>query len=315
MPKIVTRAQKKESYDRKFCELLERFDKAFIVHADNVGSKQFQNIRAALREQGDTVILMGKNTMMKRCLRLYIDRTGNDKWSGLLEILVGNVGIVFTAMSLTDVRDKIDEFRVGAPARAGVIAPCSVGVSAGPTGMDPKQTGFFQALNIQTKIVKAQIEIVNAVTVIEEGDKVNPTQAALLDKLKIMPFEYKMNIRSFLEGGKLVDAKVLAITAEDIMESFSAAALNITKLSLGSGYIVSSATPHLLINAFKNLAGAAITADYDFPALAALKSAAAAAPRAGGAAAAGAPAAAEAAPEPEEDVDMGDLFGGGDDDY
>ena len=44
--------------------------------------------------------------------------------------------------------------------------------------------------------------------------------------------------------------------------------------------------------------------------------AASAAP-AGGAAAAGAPAEAEKPKEeePEEDVDMGDLFGGGDDDY
>lgn len=46
MPKVVTRQQKKESYDKKFCELLEKYDKAFVVHADNVGSKQFQEIRA-----------------------------------------------------------------------------------------------------------------------------------------------------------------------------------------------------------------------------------------------------------------------------
>jgi len=58
--------------------------------------------------------------------------------------------------------------------------------------MDPKQTGFFQALNIATKIQKGQIEIVNEVVVINEGDKVSMSQAALLDKLKICPFEYKM---------------------------------------------------------------------------------------------------------------------------
>ena len=40
--------------------------------------------------------------------------------------------------------------------------------------MDPKQTGFFQALNIATKIVRAQIEIINPVKVINEGDKVLP---------------------------------------------------------------------------------------------------------------------------------------------
>ena len=94
--------------------------------------------------------------------------------------------------------------------------------------------------------------------------------------------------------------------------------MNITQLSLGSGYLVQSAMPHVLCNAFKNLAGAALAADYSFPALDKLKSAAAAGPATGGGGAKPAAAAAAAAPEveeePEEDVDMGGLFGGGDDD-
>ena len=190
----------------------------------------------------------------------------------------------------------------------------------GPTGMDPKQTQFFQALNIATKIQRAQIEIVNPVTVITEGDKISQSQAALLDKLKICPFEYKMNIRKFMDGGKIFDAKVLSITSEDILESFSLGGMNLTQLSLGSGYLIPSAMPHVLCNAFKNLAGAALAADYSFPALEKLKSSAAAGPATGGggapkAAAAEAAAEEPAEEEPEEDVDMGGLFGGDDEDY
>jgi len=33
-------------YDAKLCGYLEEYDRAFIVHADNVGSKQFMDIRA-----------------------------------------------------------------------------------------------------------------------------------------------------------------------------------------------------------------------------------------------------------------------------
>jgi len=77
--------------------------------------------------------------------------------------------------------------------------------------------------------------------------------------------------------------------------------------------------PHVLCNAFKNLAGAALAADYSFPALEKLKSSAKAGPAVGGGGAKpAAAAAAEEAPaedEPEEDVDMGGLFGGDDDDY
>lgn len=32
-------------YDNRLCNYLEDYDKLFIVHADNVGSKQFQEIR------------------------------------------------------------------------------------------------------------------------------------------------------------------------------------------------------------------------------------------------------------------------------
>lgn len=43
---------------------------------------------------------------------------------------------------------------VPAPAKMNAIAPLDVVVSAGPTGMEPSQTGFFQVLNIATKINK-----------------------------------------------------------------------------------------------------------------------------------------------------------------
>jgi hypothetical protein len=74
--------------------------------------------------------------------------------------------------NLVAVRDKINEFKVGAPARAGVLAPLSVTIPAGPTGMDPSQTSFFQTLNIATKINKGSIEILNDVEVVVAGTKV-----------------------------------------------------------------------------------------------------------------------------------------------
>ena len=66
-----------------------------------------------------------------------------------------------------------------AAAKAGVIAPCSCTIPKGPTGLDPAQTSFFQALNIATKINKGSIEIINDCTVIKEGAKVRATTRAL----------------------------------------------------------------------------------------------------------------------------------------
>ena len=187
-------------------------------------------------------------------------------------------------------------------------------IPAGPTGLYPKQTSFFQALSITTKIVKGQVEIVNPVQVITDGEKIGGSQAALLDKLKIRPFEYKMHIKMILDNGKLFPPKILSIDEEAILSAFTFGANNMTSLSLGSGYVVPSAAPHLVLNAFKNLAAVSFATDYSFPQAEKLRAAAASMPASSGAAAATTAAApkeeAVVEEEPEEDVDMGDLFGG-----
>ena len=63
-----------------------------------VKSADFGRMLQGLREH--SVVLMGKNTLMKRCIRQYADRTQDDKWNVLLDYLVGNVGIIFTTVSL-----------------------------------------------------------------------------------------------------------------------------------------------------------------------------------------------------------------------
>jgi large subunit ribosomal protein LP0 len=40
-----TALKQKQLYNDKFCKLLDTHDKAFLVHADNVGSRQFMDIR------------------------------------------------------------------------------------------------------------------------------------------------------------------------------------------------------------------------------------------------------------------------------
>lgn len=78
----------------------------------------------------------------------------------LLPYIKGNVGFVFTRGDLVEVRDKILENKVRAPARNGAIAPCNVIIPAQNTGLGPEKTSFFQALSIPTKISKGTIEII-----------------------------------------------------------------------------------------------------------------------------------------------------------
>jgi large subunit ribosomal protein LP0 len=303
-----TKLEKKEAYHNRLCDYLNTYDKAFVVHADNVGSKQMSDIRAALRP--DSIILMGKNTMMKRSIRLYCEETGNDQWAPLLDELVGNVGLVFTKGDLSQIKEEISKYKVGAPARVGLLAPNDVFIPAGGTGMDPSQTSFFQALAIATKINKGTIEIVSEVHLIKAGDKVGASEAALLGKLGVKPFKYGLEVLKVYENGSLFDVAVLDITDDNLVGAVSAGLANIAALSLAIDYPTLASIPHSVINGYKNVLAVALETDVLFPQAEKIKEilknpgafAAAAAPAAGGAA----PAAAKA-PEPEEEEEEEDM--------
>ncbi|CAK9146317.1 unnamed protein product [Ilex paraguariensis] len=79
-----SKAEKKIAYDQKLCQLLDQYTQVLIAAADNVGSNQLQNIRQGLR--GDSIVLMGKNTMMKRSIRIHSEKTGNKAYLNLIPL-------------------------------------------------------------------------------------------------------------------------------------------------------------------------------------------------------------------------------------
>jgi large subunit ribosomal protein LP0 len=261
-PKL-SKADKKIAYDQKLCQFLEEYRQILVVQADNVGSKQLQNIRKGLR--GDSVVLMGKNTMMKRTIRIQAEKTGNTDILNLVPLLVGNVGLIFTKGDLKEVSDEVAKYKVGAPARVGLVAPIDVIVPPGNTGLDPSQTSFFQVLNIPTKINKGTVEIITPVELIKKGDKVGSSEAALLAKLGIRPFSYGLIVVSVYDDGSVFSPEVLDLTEDDLVEKFAVGVSMVTALSLAVSYPTLAAAPHMFINAYKNVLAVAVETDYSFP--------------------------------------------------
>merc|ERR1712187_790195 len=167
----------------------------FIVGIDNVSSQQMHEIRLSLRGEG--VVLMGKNTMVRRALKGFVAE--NPEYERLLPHVKGNVGFIFTNGDLKETRTKILANRVAAPARAGAIAPGDVFVPAGNTGMEPGKTSFFQALGVPTKIARGTIEITTDVRVCEAGARVGASEATLLNMLNISPFTFGMGIEQIYD--------------------------------------------------------------------------------------------------------------------
>jgi len=228
---------KKENYWERLQEVAYKYKNCLFVDADNVSSLQISKLRNRLRKI-DAYMIFGKNTLMKSALTHantkpdpadadYEERKNGWEFSPTIEKVItqlkGNVNLIFTNGDLGDVKIILDTEVRESPAKAGMIAPKDVEVPVGATGLDPKQTGFFQTLQIQTKIVKGQIDIVASKQVITKDMKVDSTQAALLDKLKIYPFEYKMKVTKILQDGNIFDAAVLDLSPEVIQAKFKRA--------------------------------------------------------------------------------------------
>jgi large subunit ribosomal protein LP0 len=243
-----TKKERKEGYFTLMKGLLAEHTKAFLVHADHVGSKQFMDIRKALRGTG--TVLMGKNTMMRR---IIADLGAESPFRALIPILKGNVGLIFVKSDLSKAKGIVRKYTVPAPAKAGVVANSDVVVPPGPTGCDPSQTGYFQAMDVPTKITKGQIEIAREVPLIKRGDRVTPGQADLLQKLSINPFTYGLEILKVFDSGDVFDPNILDINDADIISAITSGARNVAALSFAIGIANAATVPHSIRNAIRAL--------------------------------------------------------------
>ncbi|KOS18875.1 60S acidic ribosomal protein P0 [Escovopsis weberi] len=312
------RSENKAGYFDKLKGLLEDYASIFIVEIDNVTSQQMHEIRHSLRGRG--VVLMGKNTMVRRALKTFLVDT--PEYERLLPFIKGNVGFVFTNCDLKEIRDKVLANRVAAPARAGAVAPSDVWIPAGNTGMEPGKTSFFQALGVPTKIARGTIEITADLKLVESGNKVGPSEAALLNLLNISPFTFGMGISQVYDRGQVFHPSILDIGEEQLLKSLASCITTIASISLAINFPTLPSVMHSVVNNYKKVLAVAIETAYSWPEIEELKdrianpeayAAAAPAAAAGGAAATETAAVEEKKADSDEESDeeggFGDLFG------
>jgi large subunit ribosomal protein LP0 len=312
---------KKQLYFDKLIDLCVNSPKALVVSIDQVTSKQLQNIRIDLR--GKAVVVMGKNTMIRKALQMGHEQHPDAGMDTLRSVMKGNLGYIFaTNCELDDIRATLNKFVLEAAAKAGQVSMVNIDIPAGATGMDPSQTSFFQTLNIATKIVKGQIELISAFQILKDGEKVSASAGVLLTKLNIRPFAYKMEVEMVFQDGGVFPAAVLDIQDSVLIGKFLAGVNNMAAFSREIGIPTEAGLPHAFGNAFKNVAALIGETAFTFKeveevkkflenpdAYAAANPVAAAAPAAGGGGAAAPAAAAKVVEEEEEDDVDFDLFG------
>jgi large subunit ribosomal protein LP0 len=256
-----TTKQKKADYFERLVSYLETYPKMLVVSCDNIGSSHMQMIRKSLR--GKAVLLMGKNTLIRRAIRENSHR--NEQWNAILPLIYGNVGLVFTKQeNLSDILDAVQSLRVPAAAKAGVLASKDVYIPKGPSGLEPTKTHFLSALNIPTKIARGQIEFINDIHLIKKGERVGSSEAAFLQMLNVKPFEYGLIAVNVYENGSIYHPDILKLKDSDILSKFAAGVANVASLSLELGIPTLPAFPHAVLRGYHNLVAIAIETEYDF---------------------------------------------------
>lgn len=255
------RRARKAKYVAKLEQYLHTYKNILVVGCDFVGSHQMQQVRMSLRPL-EAVILMGKNTIIRKVLRDEMKH--NPKLEHLLPLVRLNIGLVFTNGDLNQVREVILENKVPAAAKVGVNAPTDVFVPPGATGLDPGQTSFFQALNIGTKITRGAIEIVNEVHLVKAGERVTSSHVALLSKLNLKPFHYAFKVLTVYEDGSVYSASVLDLSEDDLLSNFFQAVRTVASVSLAINHPTEASLPHIIIGAFKSLVALSIETEYTF---------------------------------------------------
>merc|ERR1719482_590132 len=213
--------------------------------------------------RGKAVVLMGKNTMIRKALQMGAEQYPDAGLDTLRSSIKGNLGFIFaTNCELDDIRETLSKFILCSAAKAGQVSMVDLDIPSGPTGMDPSQTSFFQTLNIATKIVKGQIELISNFQILKVGEKVSASAAVLLAKLGVKPFNYKMEVHMVFQNGGVFNAAVLDISDQVLMGKFLNGVNNMAAFSRELGIPTEAALPHAFGNAFKNVA--ALIADVSF---------------------------------------------------
>lgn len=257
----------KKAVSRKY-ELAEQLEALFdeyksvlVVECDNVGSNQMHEIRKNMR--GKAVIYCGKNTQMRRVIR-KLEEAGRPELDKLRAALKLNVALVFTNNSLAETADIVEQNKMPAAAKAGTLAQCAVNIAKGVTSLEPTQTTFLQALNIGSKITKGMIEIINDVKLFDAGDRVDASQAALLQKMGIMPFAYGLIVIKAYDDGALFDASILKITDAILVNTFKGACMNVAALSIELSQPNMVSVPYSILLAYSNLLAITDQTGYSF---------------------------------------------------
>jgi len=227
--------------------LLEQYEFVAILRTEQIGSKQFQIIKKALRPKA--IIHMARNSLMERALKIASEkRKGLEK---LIPYVEGSCAFAFTNISPFELNDLLQQNKAKAPAKAGSVSPVDIEIPEGNTGFPagPIITELSQ-IGLKTRVQSGSVWITADHVIVKAGETVNKSQALVLSRLGLEPYVIWLKISVAFDNGTILSAAVFGITKSEVLDQLHSGAQSSLSLALAIGYATDATIPILLQRAF-----------------------------------------------------------------
>ena len=311
----MSKQERKDKVYGKIQTFLDQYKTILVCEIKDISADIIHKIRKLLRDINSEVVC-GKTTVITKAIGDYIDNKcashhNKDSLTQLKE-KIENIQclIIFTNEDVSKINDITAKFQIEKQAKVGAISPVEITLPAGPTGMDSSQIEYFQALNITTKLIKNQLEIINPCKILVIGQKITLSEINLMKKFNIKPYKHAVQIQVIYMNGQVYGNEILKINNDYLKKRVEEGIRNLTAFSLGANVPTKASAPHILAGAFRNIVGLSLATGVVIPQAKNFTVAASAPAETKKEEPKKAEKKKEPEPEPEEDAGgFGDLFG------
>lgn len=223
--------------------LLKKYEYISLVQTEQIGSKQFQRIKKALRPKA--IIHMSRNSLMIRAIQTA--STTKAKLDKLIPYIQGSCSFAFTDISPFELSDLLQQNKAKAPAKAGSVAPENIIIEAGNTGFPPGPLiSELGQVGLKTRIQSGSIWITQDHTIVNANDTVTLAQALVMSRLGMEPYEIYLKLTVAYDNGIILSSDVFDIRRSDVLDQLITAAQEGLALALAASYMNAETLPLLL---------------------------------------------------------------------
>ncbi|KAJ3100766.1 mRNA turnover 4 [Phlyctochytrium planicorne] len=206
----------------KVRDACDSYTNIYVFHVKNMRNIVFKELRTSLQESSK--FFFGSNRVMAKALGVTDEEQYRAGLKDVAAALVGEVGLLFSNLSLDDVKAKIEEHRAADFARGGGVATRTVTIPEGPVrraidtlnesdldadtedyyklvGGDESLTPFpnnmethLRDLGMPTLLKGGVIMLLRSHTICTKGETLTPNQAHLLKHFNLKTATFDITI-------------------------------------------------------------------------------------------------------------------------